>query len=136
MARQVKVFSGSVSSALTIYTVPAGRIAKVEIAYLLAQSNDGSDRSTYDYLIRGTIKTSYNNFLGASNTGVIFPGASIYSGAASMAVGENTLCGRLASGMGVTSTPRYVFLNAGETVRIVSSYSSLIEYNILVVEEF
>ena len=39
MAKAVKVFSGSNTSSITVYTVPAGRVAKVTFSYCLSNTN-------------------------------------------------------------------------------------------------
>jgi hypothetical protein len=89
MAKEVKVFNGTVTATTTLYTVPAGRVSKVTIGTLtLTAFTNISGTSNIQLVIGGqtiaslaaSVSTSVNatttNFLGPGTTNVIpSPGA-------------------------------------------------------------
>jgi hypothetical protein len=141
MAKEIKVFSGTVTETTTIYTVPAGRVAKVTLSYFKGL-NAGTPRNI-------TLKIGVASILinRTTDTG----NSTRYVGQASVASGSTNAVYSAPSGYtyissfgaaGVVSVaaeiiPLNYFMNAGETVEIAPSNTGTTStYTFLVVEEF
>ena len=133
MTKAVKVYRGSVAAdaATTVYTVPAGRVAKVTFAYLRNYS------TTPVELHAGGVKLADES---TPSQGAGFPAvyAQTTTNLATLMSGDAHLFGKFASGGKVViasgdmqAVPKDVYLTAGDTVQVRGGH-----YSFLVVEEY
>ena len=124
MAKQVKVFNGTTSTSTSIYSVPAGRVARVEVASLTGNSISGNIE-----IYAGSIPMFVIGF--TSSFFIPSLGASVPSITGS----DTNLVGVVAGGASI-SARRYAYLTAGQSISIYNPYSGSLTYNFCVVEEY
>jgi hypothetical protein len=144
MAKELKVFSGSVNqvvgqASVILYTVPAGRVAKVEFSFLKLNITQLAWPGPIIYV--GTHNLATTKFTGASY--IEIPGLPInYAVTADVPVGSAILLGGHMSGASsqLISIPQSFFLVAGDTVMTMNSASTsaalTTSYSFSVVEEY
>lgn len=125
MAKQIKVLAGSIGNLRTvIYTVPAGRVAKLVPAYLVASAASMEFWANGRMMLYGEAGSGFP-VISQLNQGCVSIGAIIASrAAATWGVADGTTAG-------VCVVPGQIYLPAGNEVKVMNCH-----YDFLIVEEY
>lgn len=149
MTKQVKVFSGSSitpgggAGTTTVYTVPAGRVAKVTLRHLIAKQDNSSAQPMYMTAGVATVFVLFGSE-GASQSRSIGFNTSIFSTTYTSIPVPNGVANLSSPWSAITENfsvdkmiPVEFFLNAGESVSFTSAANNQrITYSMCAVEEY
>ena len=122
MAKQVKVFNGSIKSG-TIYVVPPGRVARVELVGLSCEFINNNIKVTAGSISMFGQPTNAPFHIPANRQ------------ADTLNTGSETQLWGVTDGTTPIYARRYAYLTAGQSI-VISGASASIDYNFCVVEEY